>query len=80
LLLDLIPYQTAMARAPITTHVLDTTLGQPARRVPVELSYLNPQSKSWMILGTGSALVYVHWRLTYGMSTGYLHCCIGRKM
>ena len=54
-----------MARPPITTHVLDTTLGQPARRVPIELAYLNPKSNSWMILGSGSALVHAYGILAY---------------
>lgn len=31
-----------MTRSPITTHILDTTLGQPARGVPITLEYEQP--------------------------------------
>ena len=37
----------AMAKSPITTHVLDTALGRPAAGVPVQLSFLEPNTQTW---------------------------------
>ena len=39
-----------MSKSPITTHVLDTALGRPAAGVPVQLSYLEPTTQSWMTI------------------------------
>ena len=36
----------------ITTHVLDTSLGRPARAVPVMLEFQTPTS-DWQVLGKG---------------------------
>lgn len=41
-----------MKRSPITTHVLDTALGQPASGVPVRL-YVEEATDRWIILATG---------------------------
>lgn len=41
-----------MNRSPITTHVLDTTLGCPAIGVPVRL-YAEEAPDRWMVLATG---------------------------
>ena len=40
------------ARSPITTHVLDTTLGVPAAGVPVRL-YVEDASDRWTLLASG---------------------------
>lgn len=39
-----------LMKSPITTHVLDTSLGKPARGVPVTLEQETP--KGWSVLGT----------------------------
>ena len=41
-----------MSRSPITTHVLDTTLGKPAAGVPIALSYQEPGG--WAELAHGA--------------------------
>ena len=41
-----------MTRSPITTHVLDTTLGKPASGVPITLEYQEPGG--WAQLGAGT--------------------------
>jgi 5-hydroxyisourate hydrolase len=41
-----------MTRSPITTHVLDTTLGRPAKGVPIVLE-ISPASGAWQELGRG---------------------------
>lgn len=40
-----------MTRSPITTHVLDTTLGKPAKGVPITLEYEQPNG--FVPLATG---------------------------
>jgi 5-hydroxyisourate hydrolase len=41
-----------MTRSPITTHVLDTTLGRPAMGVPIVLE-ISPASGDWQELARG---------------------------
>ena len=41
-----------MSRSPITTHVLDTTLGKPAAGVPITLEYQNPAGYTELASGT----------------------------
>lgn len=36
-----------MSRSPITTHILDTSTGQPASGVPVTLFQFNENAKTW---------------------------------
>jgi 5-hydroxyisourate hydrolase len=38
--------------SPITSHVLDTSLGQPARALPIELARLQPDG-TWRVLAEG---------------------------
>ena len=38
------------SRSPITTHVLDTSIGRPAARVPVTLSRETDDAKHWEVL------------------------------
>lgn len=40
-----------MTRSPITTHILDTALGKPAKGVPIALSYMQPNG--FVELGKG---------------------------
>jgi 5-hydroxyisourate hydrolase len=40
-----------MSRSPITTHILDSTLGKPAKGVPITLAYQNPNG--WNDLASG---------------------------
>jgi 5-hydroxyisourate hydrolase len=40
-------------RSPITTHVLDTSLGRPARGVAVVLEVRDIEGRSWRPLGEG---------------------------
>merc|ERR1712139_18552 len=42
----------APTRSPITTHVLDTTLGRPAQRVPITLEVRGADG-SWSTVGSG---------------------------
>jgi 5-hydroxyisourate hydrolase len=37
----------------ITTHVLDTATGRPARAVPVKLERRDPDDGGWRVIGTG---------------------------
>ena len=45
-------YKAAPTRSPITTHVLDTTLGRPAQRVPITLEVRGADG-SWSTVGSG---------------------------
>jgi 5-hydroxyisourate hydrolase len=40
--------------SPITTHILDTSLGKPAANVAVALYYTPDLNQPWQTLGTGS--------------------------
>lgn len=42
-----------MAYSPITTHVLDTALGKPARNLPIKLCYMTTDS-SWAVIKQGN--------------------------
>jgi len=41
-----------MAYSPITTHVLNTALGTPAKNLPIKLCFMKPDS-SWTIIKQG---------------------------
>nr|CDI52650.1 hydroxyisourate hydrolase [Melanopsichium pennsylvanicum 4] len=43
-----------MSKSPITCHVLDSTLGKPARNVRVQLEALSPLNSQFHILATGA--------------------------
>ena len=45
-----------MAYSPITTHVLDTALGKPARNLPIKLCYMTTDS-SWAVIKQGFVAV-----------------------
>jgi len=40
--------------SPITTHVLDLTVGNPAAGIPVTLEFCEEQTQSWIKIGLGS--------------------------
>jgi 5-hydroxyisourate hydrolase len=40
--------------SPITTHVLDLTVGHPAAGIPVTLEFREEQAQSWIKIGLGS--------------------------
>jgi len=42
-----------MAYSPITTHVLDTSLGKPARNLPIKLFYMTKDS-TWAVIKQGN--------------------------
>jgi 5-hydroxyisourate hydrolase len=42
------------ARSPITTHVLDTAAGRPARAVVVKLEVMDASGGGWTALATGA--------------------------
>ena len=48
-------YNTTMSRTkcPITSHVLDTTLGKPAKDLFISLEHLVPENNQWVLLGSG---------------------------
>jgi 5-hydroxyisourate hydrolase len=39
---------------PISTHILDTSLGRPAEDVPVSLSHYDPGTEAWRLLHTAA--------------------------
>ncbi|REL27609.1 hydroxyisourate hydrolase [Thalassotalea euphylliae] len=43
-----------MSRSPITTHILDTSNGKPARNVPVTLLQLDENTQQWQSLCTAN--------------------------
>lgn len=43
-----------MSKSPITCHVLDSTLGNPAANVRVQLEALSPQNSQFRVLATGA--------------------------
>lgn len=45
--------QQTMAGSPVTTHVLDTALGKPAKRVPISLFIQQEEDKNWKQIATG---------------------------
>jgi len=45
-----------MAYSPITTHVLDTSLGKPARNLPIKLFYMTKDS-TWAVIKQGFVTV-----------------------
>jgi 5-hydroxyisourate hydrolase len=42
------------AKSPITTHILDTSIGLPAANVAVELEKLNPAINQFQVVGKGT--------------------------
>jgi 5-hydroxyisourate hydrolase len=39
-------------RSPITCHILDNVLGQPAKDVPIQLEYYKEEENQWILLST----------------------------
>ncbi|PNH08636.1 Uric acid degradation bifunctional protein TTL [Tetrabaena socialis] len=52
-LTHLAPAQSGPLRSPITTHVLDTATGLPARGLPLALSKQDEVSRTWEVVGEG---------------------------
>ncbi|XP_022086777.1 5-hydroxyisourate hydrolase-like isoform X2 [Acanthaster planci] len=44
----------AMAASPLTTHVLDTALGRPARNLGIAVSYQRPNSQEFDLIAKGA--------------------------
>lgn len=45
--------QQQRTKSPITTHVLDTSIGRPAQGVPVQLYHVQDKCK-WVLIGAGA--------------------------